>query len=173
MPLSWYGALIRVSKQEIGTLLALLKGMRTSVIKHYHWLLFFILASAQMACDTICNKTVNDVSSIQNTTGRSLQISACKGFEKTKATVNLDENTNKQEVSLGSRNTTAVRGGLNPNCSSVPQNEKVQMNLELAPSSFQQVKLCYNESDKSYLVIETYQSCPSPYLEQLFAEPCS
>jgi hypothetical protein len=133
----------------------------------------FILALAvfSLGCDKLCKKTVQDFATIQNATGRQLVLGVCKGRAYGEVQMNVAPSTSSQEVDLGSRQDGEVRGGPTASCSGVSDSRQ-DMGISLAQSSFGQVKLCYNDSEKLNVIVENYQSCPSGYLEQTSTGPC-
>lgn len=125
-----------------------------------------------VGCDKVCKSTVQDFATIQNTTGRQLTLNVCKGRSYGEVQVVVVANGIIQEVSLGSHDGTTIQGGLDATKSCSASNSPMEMGISLAPSSFGQVKLCYNKASKLNVVVENYQACPSGYLEQTSTGPC-
>jgi hypothetical protein len=125
-----------------------------------------------VGCDKLCKKTVQDFANVQNMTGRPLTLSVCKGRVYGEVEAEIEMSGISQEIDLGSREASEVKGGPTGSCNDV-SDSKTQMGITLSPNSFGQVKLCYNESTHLNLVVEAYQTCPSGYLEQISAVPCN
>ena len=121
-------------------------------------------------CDKLCKKTSEDVVTIQNMTGRSLSLSVCKGRVYGEGLVNVSQDSNVNELSLGTREASEVRGGMDT-CSSV-HDDKVKMGISLAPKSFNEVKLCYDDANSINVIIENHRTCPTGFSEQTSTSPC-
>lgn len=130
-----------------------------------------LVAILSVGCDKLCKKNVADVATIQNATGRQLSLNVCKGRSYGEVSATISQDTLVNEVSLGSRQGSEVRGGPTASCSGV-SDEKSTPEISLAPSSFGQVKLCFDDINKRNLIIENHQSCPVGYLEQTSTGPC-
>lgn len=126
-----------------------------------------------VGCDKACKSTVQDFATIQNTTGRQLTLNVCKGRSYGEVQTTVVANGVSQQVSLGSHEGTTVQGGLDATKSCSASNSTMEMGISLAPASFGQVKLCYDEASKLNVVVENYQSCPSGYLEQTSTGSCN
>lgn len=133
-------------------------------------LIFFSFFS--WSCDKVCKKTTEDFANIQNITGRSLELTACKGRGYGKVDIRLSADQEIYEISLGSRETLETRGGPTASCSNYT-NDRADMRLFLTEQSFEVVKLCYDEINKKTVITETRNSCPTGFLEQQAPSECS
>jgi|GEM_PF-2854274 len=126
-----------------------------------------------VACDKVCNKTVEDFATVQNTTGRQLNLSVCKGhsYGEVQAVVLMDNTSN--EVSLGSHQEDDIKGGMDAVGACSSSNSKSAMGISLSPNSFGQVKLCQDQASTLYVVVEASQTCPTGMLEQTSTSPCN
>lgn len=124
-------------------------------------------------CDKVCKKTVQDFATVQNATGRELKLKVCKGGKNLgEAQTALAVTTSNQEVNLGLRQEQELRGGPTASCNTVVD-AKQETNIALAPESFEDVKLCYNETSKLNILTNKDEDCPEGYLEQVSADPCA
>jgi len=123
-------------------------------------------------CDRLCKKNVEDVANVQNFTNRPLSLFVCKGQTYGEVSIFVPANSDTNEVSLGTRETSEVRGGPTATCSDV-NSEKAILRISLSEKSFGQVKLCYDEFTGKNAVVEVSQNCPSGYLEQTSTGPCT
>jgi hypothetical protein len=122
--------------------------------------------------DKACKSNVQDFATFQNATGRQLTLNLCQGrIYGEVQTLVLADGIN-QEVALGSHEGTTVQGGIDAAKSCSAAQSKMEMGISLAPTSFSQVKLCYDEVSKLNVVVENHQSCPSGYLEQTTTGSC-
>ncbi len=152
--------------------LNLYTNMRTLfILKPFYYCLSIILVLLLSGCDKVCNKSTQDVAQIQNMTGRTLKLSVCKGRNLGEVETELPPDTYKNEINLGVRADSEIRGGPG-GCSGV-QDGKAIVGLTLAPTSYSTVKLCYNDVTKENLIIELQQSCPVNFLEQTSTGPCT
>lgn len=139
---------------------------------HIYSILALGLVFLTASCDKACKSTVQDFATIQNMTGRQLTLNVCKGRIYGEVQVMLEANGMSQDVSIGFHEGTTVHGGLDATKSCSDSNSKMEMGISLAPSSYGQVKICYDEVSKLNVVVENYQACPSGYLEQTSTGPC-
>lgn len=130
----------------------------------------FVLFS--FGCDKVCKKTVQDFATVQNTTGRELQLKVCKGKDLSATKAALAVSGTNQEVDLGKRQEQELHGGATASCRAV-ENSKQEMHFALSPESFEDVKLCYDETSKLNLLVNKDEDCPKGYLEQVSADPCT
>lgn len=107
---------------------------------------------------------------MQNATGRALTVNVCKG-RYGEVTMTVPNDTVINEISLGARAASEVRGGPTASCSDV-NNSRNAVSISLAPASFGSVKLCYDDANQRNIIIETSQFCPLGYLEQTTTGPC-
>jgi hypothetical protein len=131
-----------------------------------------LLSFISIGCDKVCKKTVEDVATIQNHTGRPLSLFLCKGRAYGETMVTISRESSAYELNLGAREASEVKGGPGQSCDGV-RGEKTNMGVSLSPKSFDQVKLCYDDKSLSNLFIEIFQNCPTGMLEQTSAEPCN
>ena len=123
-------------------------------------------------CDKVCKKTVQDVATIQNTTGKELNLKICKGRHAGEASATITASNDKLEDDLGTRQSGKVRGGPTATCDSV-KDTKDKMSITLTEQSFAEVKLCYQESLGENVIVAKTASCPVDFLEQTSAGPCT
>lgn len=123
-----------------------------------------------VGCDKFCHQTTEDVTTIQNMTGRPLSLSVCKGKFLHEINILVPQDMIANEVSLGDRK-SGITMGYGDKCPAT-DGGKQTMAISLSAASFTQVKLCSDESDTRNVIVETYQSCPTGFLEQVSAEPC-
>jgi hypothetical protein len=123
-----------------------------------------------VGCDKLCKSSVQDFATVQNTTGRQLTLNVCKGTSYGEVQTVVSDNGVIQEVGLGAREADSVQGGMNSNQSCSASDSK--MRISLAPASFGQVKLCYDEASKLNVIVENYQACPYGFLEQTSTGSC-
>ncbi|MEK6553985.1 MAG: hypothetical protein AABZ31_01995 [Bdellovibrionota bacterium] len=135
-------------------------------------ILILALVFLTAGCDKACKSTIQDFATIQNTTGMQLGLNVCKGSSYGEVQAIVSASGTHQEVSLGSRKGTKIQGGMEAMKSCSASESKMEMEISLSPASFGQVRLCYDEVSKLYVVIKNYQSCPSGYLEQVSTGPC-
>lgn len=140
---------------------------------HFYSIFLLGFLFLTVGCDKTCLSTVQDYATIQNTTGRTLTLNVCKGRNFGEVQAMIVASGVDQNVSLGSHEGTTVQGGLDASKSCSASTSKMQMGITLAPSSFGQVKLCYDPSSNVNIVVENYQSCPSGYLVQTTTGSCN
>lgn len=124
-----------------------------------------------IGCDKSCKKSVEEVATIQNMTGRTLSLSICKGRIYGEAQITLDRDSRLNQQSLGTREDSEIKGGFGDVCSGVKDDTQT-MEIALAPGSFGQVKLCYDDANKRNVVVEAYQLCPTGFMEQTAIATC-
>ena len=107
---------------------------------------------------------------VQNATGKALTVNVCKG-RYGEVSMTLPNDTLMNEISLGARDSSEVRGGPTASCSDV-NNSRNALTISLAPSSFGSVKLCYDDVNQRNIIVEMSQYCPLGYLEQTSSGPC-
>lgn len=108
-------------------------------------LILFSFGLLFAGCDKVCKNTIDEYVVVQNSTGRALSLSVCKGRSLGMANINVAQGMNDIEVKLGQREGTEVRGGPTASCSGVTD-ERQSVGISLAPNSYGQVKLCYDET---------------------------
>ena len=128
----------------------------------------FLLA----ACDIVCKRTVEDVATIQNMTGRQLSISICKGSSYGEVKITVPSDTNNNEISLGHHEGSEIRGGPTATCAGV-NDSKEAMGISLSASNFGEIKLCYNKTESRYIIVEGNQVCSAEFQEQTSADSCT
>ncbi|MCC2678044.1 MAG: hypothetical protein K0R29_620 [Pseudobdellovibrio sp.] len=122
-------------------------------------------------CDSVCKFHVADYAKIQNTTGRVLQLTFCKGRNGTDpATVPADSLNN--EVDIGAHADMEIRGGPTSACDGVSDRREATV-IGLTSASFGQVKLCRDQTGENNVIVEIFQTCPTGFSEQLLAEDCN
>lgn len=136
----------------------------------------FLLALVVLsACDRVCKRQVNDFTNVQNLTGRSLQLTVCKGSFYGSGQLILPADQLPQQVSLGSRQDSVVRGG-SDTCAGVKNGENLKMAIALAPESFHMAKLCQKRTldgaQELAVIVESHQPCPPGTDEQPMATNC-
>jgi hypothetical protein len=116
-------------------------------------------------CDRQCSRNVNDVTHLENRSGRKLNFSLCKE-DRNKAqrlTLELDH---KGKVDLGTGTEKYIRGG--PAECELPEGGSRSVYVALSEESFKEVRLCYHgrpvyfSSEKSIraVVVDLNQDCP-------------
>lgn len=128
-----------------------------------------LISLSLFSCDKLCKKTTQDLVKLQNTTGRALTLSVCKGRVYGETTLEVPADNKINQLSLGSRQTNSVAGGTD-SCKS--GDDKVLMGISLAQTSYAQVKLCTDSIGSQYVVTELSQSCPDGLDEQTSTGPC-
>ena len=138
---------------------------------------FLILSFALLSfgCDKVCKSTVQDFARVQNTTGRPLTLNLCKGRSLGEVQSSIPAEQDSQNIDIGTHEKTNVQGGMDAakSCDSVSASSETETRISLAPASFGQVKLCYEQSSGLNLIVEMNQLCPEGYLEQTSTGSCS
>jgi len=136
-------------------------------------LLSFALLS--LGCDKVCKSTVQDFAKVQNTTGRELTLNLCKGRSLGEVQSSISADQNSQSLDIGTHEKTNVQGGMDAakSCDSVSTLSETETRISLAPASFGQVKLCYEQSSALNVIVEMNEPCPDGYLEQTSTGSCS
>jgi aspartate carbamoyltransferase catalytic subunit len=115
--------------------------------------------------------TVEDFSTLQNTTGRALTLAVCKPYARNKETIELSAEAALKEVSVGTHQDMKIRGGLSAQCPA-EESTRTQTSILLSEESFGLVKLCMDQNNKTTLIVEWYQFCPVGTLEQISPDTC-
>lgn len=126
-----------------------------------------------LGCDKVCYNTVEDFATVQNTTGRTLNLNVCKGSLYGEALATIPADTMNNEINLGRHQTSEVKGGMDSvtrSCSN--STSRTATAISLSPASYSDVKLCRNHDTNHFVVVETYQTCPTGYAEQTSTGPC-
>lgn len=131
-----------------------------------------LVVFAFMGCDKACKKVTEDVFTIQNTTGRDITVSLCTNQTYGEVTKNLSLDPTIVQLSLGTREEHVIEGTFFQNCSD-SNNGKQNIGVSLSPASFSQFKLCADALAYRHVIVETFQSCPSDYVEQISTGPCN
>ena len=145
--------------------------MRKSITSQVLMVFWLISGAALSACDKVCTYTGQDIATVHNLTGRELSISVCKTLgEKKQINVNSSQ---VNQVSLGTFQGTKIQGGGDAlkSCS-VPAEETQSAGIALSSESFNDVRLCRDDSKLEYLVVEITDVCPSGSSPQVSPQNC-
>lgn len=135
-------------------------------------LLLILFSFSLWSCDKVCKKTTEDFANIQNITGRTLDLTACKGRGYGKVDIRLNADQENHEITLGTREEVEARGGPTASCSNYTD-DRADMRIFLTAKSFELVKLCYDESNKKTVITEVQNSCPTGFVTQESAAECA
>jgi hypothetical protein len=125
------------------------------------------------SCDRVCKKTTQDHTPVQNLTGQDVDIKVCKSIYGDARLAIPAAATEVQNVDLGSRKSTTVRGGPDAvSCSGV-ENDQQNLRISLPEESFSTLKLCYNEESRTHALVEVSRLCPEGFKQQMAASDCA
>lgn len=140
--------------------------------KYSRILLLIIFSFSLWSCDKVCKKTTVDFSNIQNVTGRTLDLTVCKGRGYGKVDIRLNADQENHEITLGTREEVEARSGPTASCSNYTD-DRTDMRIFLTAKSFDLVKLCYDENNKKTVITEVHNNCPTGFTAQERAGECT
>jgi hypothetical protein len=126
--------------------------------------ILFLLFGLFLGCDKLCKRTVSEIITVENKTGREVTLSLCKGRFSGIQQVSIKSQQNGN-LDLGAKVESYVRGG-SDQCETDSKMQR-EVGVVLTSQSFNTVKLCHaNEYGSHIVVVEQGQSCPEGTQEQ-------